>query len=81
MLIIRLAALESGAATSPLPWRIGMYKMQSPQPESRPRRAFDGQVLGEQDLIEFEHQLMEFLVGQLSSDEPFVEPPPKDYYS
>ena len=23
---------KSGAATSPLPWRIGMYKMQSPQP-------------------------------------------------
>ena len=73
---------KSGAATSPLPWRIGMYKMQSPQPESLLRGgAFDGQVLGEQDLIEFEHQLMEFLVGQLSSDEPFVEPPPKDYYS
>jgi ATP-dependent helicase/DNAse subunit B len=73
---------KSGAATSPLPWRIGMYKMQSPQPESLLRGgAFDDQVLGEQDLIEFEHQLMEFLVGQLSSDEPFVEPPPKDYYS
>ena len=71
---------KSGAATSPLPWRIGMYKMQSPQPESLLRGgAFDGQVLGEQDLIEFEHQLMEFLVGQLSSDEPFVEPPPKDF--
>ena len=23
---------KSGAAASPLPWRIGMYEMQSPQP-------------------------------------------------
>ena len=66
--------------SSPLPWRMGMYKMQSAQPEFLLKgKALSGDLITKEDLIEFENQLMEFLIVQLSSDEPFVEPPPKEY--
>lgn len=42
-------------------------------------KAFPTSEIKEADLKEFEDQLLEFLVVQLNSDEPFVEPPAKPY--
>jgi len=71
---------KGGQFTTPLPWRMGMYKMQSAQPEFFLKgKALSSELITEEDLTEFENQLMEFLVVQLSSNEPFVEPPPKAY--
>ena len=42
-------------------------------------KAFPTSEIEEADLEAFEDQLLEFLMVQLNTEEPFVEPPAKPY--
>ena len=71
---------KSDTFQHPFPWNLGMFKLQSAGPEmSLKGKAFSTSEVVESDLELFEEQLLEFLVLQVNTDDPFVEPPPKSY--
>ena len=66
----------------PFPWRAGMYKLQSSDPEivlkSKKGPVPNGDIT-EPILLEFESELMNQLAEILASDEPFMEPAKNNY--
>ena len=71
---------KSNTFQHPFPWSLGMLKLQSSRPEMNLKgKAFPTSEIEEADLKEFEDQLLEFLMVQLSTKEPFVAPPAKPY--
>ena len=71
---------KSNTFQHPFPWSLGMFKLQSSRPEMNLKgKAFPTSEIEEADLKEFEDQLLEFLMVQLNTEEPFVEPPAKPY--
>lgn len=71
---------KSGTFNHPFPWNMGMFRMQSAQPEHllSGTAVNQGQIT-EEVLQEFEDQLMEFLAANLHSTEPFIEPTSHSY--
>lgn len=66
----------------PFPWRAGMYKLQSSDPEiilKSNKLNFKDGLITEQILLEFEAELMSQLADILASDEPFMEPAKANY--
>ena len=73
---------KTGSFNTPLPWRSGMFKLQSSAPEQLLRGSLlnNKNDITEVMLLEFESELMSFLEYQLLTEDPFLEPAKLEYF-